>query len=336
MKVAIIGSDGPVAARLIESFQLGDGPSVAAIAHGPAQLTRAARFAIDLRVANLLDIDSLAESLSGCSVAVHLERGDPALLKRAATVCCRAAAKAGVRRIVFMSGAEVHGPNPPTGTDEKSPLPTATSPEAHHHLAAAERQFLLECRQLELTGYSLRPAVIYGPRTELIANLASELDENRAGLFNHGDGICNGLYIDNLIAAIRLCLKAKKGAGSTYLLTDAETITWREFYHAVAHELGVPVGSIHQLSTPSEPMGDVAALPSRHARIAPSPSLAPADRQTPRSSPELFALQQSTWKFPIVRAMKELGYQPAVSVAEGIRRSVAWWRFAQGDFSTAA
>jgi nucleoside-diphosphate-sugar epimerase len=47
-------------------------------------------------------------------------------------------------------------------------------------------------------------------------------------------------------------------------------------------------------------------------------------------------LQQCAWKFPHVRAEQNLDYRPTVSFAEGIERSFAWWRFAQGQVSFAA
>src|SRR5438094_884478 len=67
MKIAVLGAEGCLGTRMIESFHLDEGPSVAAVTAHAADLTRAARFAIDLRVANLLDVDSLARSFAGCS-----------------------------------------------------------------------------------------------------------------------------------------------------------------------------------------------------------------------------------------------------------------------------
>jgi hypothetical protein len=56
----------------------------------------------------------------------------------------------------------------------------------------------------------------------------------------------------------------------------------------------------------------------------------------PRITQELALLQQCTWKFPHVRAEQNLDYRPPVSFAEGMERSFAWWKFAQGQISFAA
>lgn len=321
MKVALIGAGGFVGARIIESFQLGEGPSLTAIGRHPAELTSAARFAIDTRVADFLNVESLARSFTGCSVVVHAAGGAPADLKRGATVLCRAATLAGVRRIVYLSSADVHGLCPPVGTDEKSALHPRHVDETHHALVQAERQLFTEARQFGLTTFALRPALVYGPRSKVIAQLASALRKERAGLIQNGDGICNCVYIDNLVAAVRLTLRAKTGAGSAFLIADKETLTWREFFHAAASEFSSSAGSILSL-------GEVPADSSPSAADeAPAPLALP---------PDLIARQRCTWKLPIARAAQELGYEPPVPFAEAMRRSFAWWRFAQGEFSVAA
>jgi nucleoside-diphosphate-sugar epimerase len=50
----------------------------------------------------------------------------------------------------------------------------------------------------------------------------------------------------------------------------------------------------------------------------------------------LAAMQQCEWKLPFERAAKQLGYRPTVTFEEGLRRTCAWWRFAQGEFFAAA
>jgi 2-alkyl-3-oxoalkanoate reductase len=321
MKVAIIGAHGFVGARLIESFRLGDGPPMVAITGHPSQFALPARFSIDLRVADPLDVESLARSFAGCTAAVHLDPDTGN--QRTPAILCRAAAKAGLRRLVYLSSAAVHGYNPPAGTDEKSPLPQLPAPAGHPLLAAAERQFFTLCRQLSLPGYALRPAVLYGPRSPLIAGLAADLLAGRAWLLEEGQGICNGLYVDNLVAAIRLCLKDRNGAGQPYLLGDAEAITWRDLYHTLARELDAPASSIRSVE--------------RHT-AAPTTS-APPGAQTgeiPEVTSGLAAWQQCHWRLPYGRAATALGYRPPVPFMEAIRRSCAWWRFAHGEFSGAA
>jgi 2-alkyl-3-oxoalkanoate reductase len=331
MKTAIIGADGCLGTRLVESFQLGDGPSVAAITQSVTQLARPARFAIDLRVADNADIDSLARSLSGCSTAVHTMPVGIADLKRAATVFCRAAAQVGLRRIVYVGSADVHGLNPPSGTDERSPLHIRHASERANALVAAERQFITECRDLGLSGIVLRPGLIYGPRSEFLAQIAAELQADRAFLFNRGQGICNCVYVDNVVAAVRLALKTKSTTGSAFLVTDDEAVTWTEFYQTAAHELNLSANEVRYFDDPGP------GISGQKAR-----SFMPTDRpltdhewSTPPSR-DTIARHHCRWKFPNARAAKELTLQGLVPFSEGMQRTAAWWHFAHADFPAVA
>lgn len=340
MKVAIIGAGNFVADRMIESFHLGDGPNVTAIARHPSDLTLAGRFTVDLRIADFLDVTSLARSFGGCSAAVHAAQLDASDLKRGVTQFCRAAAKAGIRRVVYLSSAEVHGEQPPPGSDEKSTLHTHHDSALTNALVVAERQFFAECRQLELVGYALRPGIVFGPRSPIVAQVAAELRDGHAWLLEDGGGVCNSLYIDNLVAAIRVCFRAKAGHGMAYLLSDSETVTWREFYYAAANELNISTTGVHSISAPAANAEgpDHMALDENSPALqsAASPLAAVAIEEVPQVTPRMLALQRRTWRFTSARAVREIGYTPAVSFAEGMRRSCAWWRFAQGELTAVA
>lgn len=312
MKIALTGAGHFVGARLIESFRLGGGPTLAAVVPHPADFTAAARFAVDLRVADFLDPDSLARSFTGCSAVVHVSPLVHSEARRVVAALCRAAARSAVKRIVLVSSADVHGYAPRINTDEKSPLHTRHETEAINALVSAERQFATECRQLGLVSYVLRPGFLYGPRAPATAALASALVQERVTLRPSANGPANCVYLDNLIAAIRLTLKTKSASGSAFLITDNEAVTWREFFDAAAAELGAPLA------------------PNHPAALAETPSVIPG------FPPEFALRERSTWRASSAFATAQLGYQPAVTFAEGMHRSCAWWRFAQGEFSTAA
>lgn len=312
MKVAIIGANGFIGSRAVESFHLGGGPSVVAISRNPSRCVLAARFAVDIRAADALEAESLAAAMQGCTAAVHAAKGEASQLKRLAATLCKAAAKAGVKRLVYLSSADVHGRNPAPGTDEQTRTSSADLDEYATAQLAAEKQFFTDCRKLGIVGHTLRPGIVYGPRSPFVAEVINELRDRRATLVRQGEGVFNSIYVDNLVAAIRLCLKSRNGAGQAYLVGDAEKVTWRDFYHAIAREL--------DLST----QGIRSAEPTRSGE-------AEASAQAPRS-----VNQESEWKPTFQHASKHLGYSPVVSFSDGIHRTCAWWRYAQGDFFAAA
>jgi len=364
MKVAVIGASGFIGTRLIESFQLGGGPEVRAVVRRPSSLALPARFSIETQIADALDVDAMARAFTGCTAVIHTALGDPAQIERMPAALCLAAAAAGVRRLVYLSTASVHGQNPAEGTDESSPLNTHQALEYNSAKIRAELKFFSECHRHSIVGFALRPGVVYGPRSRWITDLAHDLLEGTAWLYEGGRGICNGIYVDNLVHAVRCCLQATDDAAGVYLVGDGETTTWEQFYRAATVQLGVRWNTIHQITrlpafrrSWQDRAADAAAHPfvqrmlplvpnnlkrSAKAVIAaasPQPRndswTLPAEPR-PRITQELALLQQCTWRFPYTRAEQHLDYKPPVTFEDGIARSFAWWRFTQGEVSFAA
>ena len=364
MKIAIIGASGFIGTRLVEQFHLADDIEVVAVVRRPSSLALPSRFAMETAVADALDPDAMARAISGCSVVIHTALGDPAQIERMPVTLCLAAAAAGVRRLVYLSSASVHGQNPAPGTDEATPLHTNQPLDSNRAKVRAELKCVSECRRHSIIGFALRPAVVYGPRSRWIADLAADLIEGRAWLYQGGRGICNGIYVDNLVHAIACCLHATDDAAGVYLVGDAEEVTWAQFYHAAALHLDVPRSGIHEVArlpafrpTWQDRASRAAASPvvqhllplvpyslkrSARAVLAAAATTARPDTYAlpepprPRVTQELALLQQCAWKFPHARATAHLDYRPVVTFAEGMRRSCAWWRFARGETSFAA
>ncbi len=356
MKVAVIGANGFIGSRIVEQFHLGGLHEVVPIVRKPASLALPARFSLPWRLADALEVESLAKGLEGCQAAIHAAIGDPAQIERMPAVLCAAAAQAGVPRVVYFSSASVHGQNIATGTTETTPLHTNHSLEYNNAKVRAEQSFFSEARRHKLEAFALRPGVVYGPRSRWIADLAAELRDGRAWLYENGAGICNGVYVDNLIHAARLCLDTTMGHGEVFLVGDAETVTWADFYRRAAAALEADFSSIHRLDrlpsfeksfrekvekTVSTPWVQslLPAIPFQLKRatktlLASWNPAAPPGAWTLPAAPgpalteEMALLQQCRWKLPNDKAERQLGYRPPVPFAEGMQRSLAWLRFA--------
>lgn len=359
MKVAVVGANGFIGSRLVEMFHLGARHEVVPVVRRASGLARSARFALDWRIGDALDLAALTAALAGCDAVVHAALGDPRQIEAMPAVLCAAAAAAPVPRVVYLSSATVHGQAPVPGTDEATPL------HCHHSLiynnakVRAERAFFRDCARHGLAGFALRPGVVFGPRSRWTADAAAALRAGSAAWLNGGRGICNSTYVDNLGEAVHLALLAPGADSGAFLIGDAETVTWRDFLGPIARHLGLDESAFADLPAPTFPPereDKLAALtlsplyarvgsrvPARAKRLvkavlrawpAPAP---PPDSWTlhrsvppPRLSHEMALLLQCAWKFPHARATERLGYQPVVAFAEGLQRSLAWLDFAEG------
>jgi 2-alkyl-3-oxoalkanoate reductase len=355
MKVALMGASGFVGSRMVEIFHLGGLGEVRPIVRGFGALARLARFDLDYKIADAADERALMAAFAGCDFVVHAVHGHPAIVEDSIKPAYRAACAAGVKRLVYLSTASVHGQAPAPGTDERSILSNRQPVDYNNRKVRAERLLLKERARGPVEVVILRPGIVFGPRDRWVSGIAQELLRGTAYLVNGGVGICNSIYVDNLVQAIHLALTTSHADREAFLIGDAETVTWAGLYELIARALGKPVTEIHQVAKPEfrQSLKDrmehfrslkitQAVLPLFPAKVKravkaaliawPEPakqsSWALPRRPAPVVTPEMAELHQCQYRLPFDKAKRLLGYDPRVTFEEGCRRSVEWLKFA--------
>jgi 2-alkyl-3-oxoalkanoate reductase len=354
MKIAIIGASGFVGLRLVERLHLTGRAEIVPIVHAYRSLAVLARFPLPWRVTNPSDPVALGEALKGCDAVVHAALGDAGQIVTMAEALYPAAERAGVKRIVALSSAAVHSLTPAPGTDESTPI--LTNQKSEYNTAKAKAEALLDSarRRGKVELVQLRPSIIHGPRSRLVADIAGQLLTGTAYLIDEGRGICNAVSVDNLIDAIWLALTKPEADGNTFLVNDRETVTWREFYEAIATAVGTDLNGIHHVLppefkvSPSEKLARIAAkktvqatlplVPARVKRLAKAAAAAWSppgsysgwvlpETARPRITEEMCLLQSCRWRFPTAKAETTLGFSPALTFLGGMERTAAWLEF---------
>lgn len=364
--IGILGANGFVGSRLVETLLLEDAARIVPIVRNFAGLARLARFPLEARIADALDETALVKAFKGCDIVVNTVLGRYNQIVAEPPVIYRAAEIAGVRRLVHMSTASVHGQDPAPGTDETTPLRTDQPVSYNNAKVKAERRFRELRRNGRVELVMLRPGIVFGPRDIWITGIARSLAAGEAFLVDGGRGICNTVYIDNLVHAIRLAM-IKPVDGEVFLLGDNEPITWAEIYHWVARAIGdcPPPRLLNNPPIRREvrPMLDrlrgigplkaffrtiPAAVKARvrdqigiaQGMIAGARAARQARARTDWTLPddavgpvpiETAMLHRCRYKFPFAKARAQLGYEPIVSVEEGLIRSIRALRFAGFD-----
>ena len=346
--VAILGAGGFIGNRLVEMLHLGGDHAVRPVVRRPEALALAMRFRLDGRIADARDEAALAEAFAGCTHVVHAVAGPPDVIVDTVAPVYRAAAAAGVRRIVYLSSASVHGQSPAPGTDEASPLSSRQKLAYNNAKVVAERTLDDLRRGGGVEVVRLRPGIVHGPRSYWTGGFADELLAGEAYLVGGGAGICNAIYVDNLVHAVRLALEVPRADGEAYIVGDAETVTWADLCRPIVAALGC---SLHDLVVPapvearwtpaglipvSALRGGVARLPPRlrrtlrAARAAwrePVRSVSPGTA-TPPISWEKTQLHLCGVRLAMDKARRELGYEPIVDFETACHRALAWLAFA--------
>jgi nucleoside-diphosphate-sugar epimerase len=357
LKVAILGANGFIGSRAVEMLHLAGFAEVRPVVRTVTGLASLARFDLEGRVADAFDRAALRRAFDGCEVVVYAIAGDRKTIIETAGTAYQAADEAGVRRLIYLSSASVHGQAPTPGTDESSPLSDRQPIDYNNSKVQAERKLLAlrACSSAEVV--ILRPGIVFGPRSFWIASFADELLRGEAYLMDGGRGICNSIYVDNLIHAIRLAVSASRVDGESFIVGDDEKITWADLYRPVTQALGFDLQQIPDAvytgphfswkgaakqALAARPSRAVLDLMPRRLRFAVRSVLRGLLTRPRESSPwslssgqragvcppvatlERALLYGCRYKLPDGKARRLLGYRPIVSFAEGCQRSVDW------------
>jgi nucleoside-diphosphate-sugar epimerase len=249
--VLVTGANGFVGARLCAALAR-DGVSVRAAVRSSAQLP-----ALPCPAVAVGDIDAgtdWRDALRGVDTVAHLaarahvmadSASDRLEAYRRVNVAgtvqlARAAVAAGVRRIVFVSSIKVNGESSGQPGFNESDVP---QPEDEYGVSKLEAERLLAdvCAGAATECSVLRPPLVYGPGVK--GNLAALLRAIDRGVplpLGCIDNARSLLGVDNLVAAIRLCLEHPDASGRTFVVSDDQPVSSKVLARTIAAALGRP------------------------------------------------------------------------------------------------
>lgn len=356
MRIAVVGASGFVGGHVLRTLRR-QGEDVRAVVRNP-------RFSPDdpdRRIADALDVYALRDALEGCDCVVHAVLGQQDVILGSLPPVYAAAQAVGVRRIVYISTGVVHGQSPAPGTDETSPIHARHEFAYNNAKVRAERKLLGLRRRGTVEVVMLRPTIVFGPRSRWVDGFAQTLQNRTAYTVDRAQGICNTIYIDNLVHAVRLALTAHGVDGEAFLVGDEETVTWRDLCRPLASAAGFDFDTLPDFNPPDprpglnqlylEPIrtSELAQavlprvphlvkagikLPYRVARRLARLSRPPSQPNVaaPRGievTTEMIQLHRCQWKLPHDKARRLLGYKAPVTFAEGCRRCADYIRSAE-------
>lgn len=332
MRVLITGATGFTGGHLAAHLAA-RGYAVRALVRAPAGVDAAGAVkaapcgfgpAIDNIPGDLRDAASVERAASGVDVVYHIaaiyrqaslrDAEYRAVNADAVRTVIEAAARGGARRVVHCSTVGVHGDVEHPPANEDAPLMPGDIYQVTK--LEGERVALQAARDTGIEVVIARPTGIYGPGDRRLLKLFRGVARRKFIILGDGRIYYHLTYIDDLVEGFRLCGEVPQAAGRTYILAGGEVTTLNELVALVAEEAKVPAPRIH-----------LPVWPFWLAGAACEVVCGPLGIEPPlyRRRVDFFTKSRA---FDITRARAELGYAPRVSLREGIRRTLEWYRAA--------
>lgn len=231
-RIVVLGADGFVGRRLVAALAAA-GQHAVAVARRRGESPGAERMQADAT-----DAEALRRVLAGAGGAINCVTGNAATIVANARALAVAARATGVP-VVHLSSMAVYGST--TGTaDETAELRGDTG---WYAAAKAQAERLLA----DAGATVLRPGIIYGPGSvQWSERIARLLRARRLGdLGAAGDGVCNLVHVDDVVAAALAALRVPAARGQAFNLGSPDPPTWNDYLLAYARALGaVPLQRI--------------------------------------------------------------------------------------------
>lgn len=256
---------------------------------------------------------------AGCDLVIHTAAVVSLRLERPrqvweanvlGTLHALEAAESAGARLVHFSSVTAFGFEFPDGVDERHPVQPTGVPYPDTKIAS--EQVVLQA-QLEgrVEATIVRPGDVYGPNSRAWAILPAELIRDRRFVLpGGGRGIFSPVYIDNLVDGVVLAAASPDAVGQVFTLSDGVGIANRDFFAPYAELVG------RRLMTMPTPLAlATAAMVQRAARLR------PGDNDV---NPASVRYLLRTGTYSNAKARRVLGWEPAVSVEDGLVRTVDW------------
>lgn len=262
---------------------------------------------------DLLPATDWSHALKGVSVVVHCAarvhvmhdtETDPLSAFRAVNVegtlnLARQAAASGVKRFVFISSVKVNGESTQPGkafTESDAPNPQDAYGQSKHEAEQGLRQHAAD------TGMEVvivRPPLVYGPGVK--ANFSALMRAVQRGWPLPLGSVHNRrslVALDNLVDFIVTCITHPNAANQTFLVSDGQDLSTTELIRGIAQAAGV------------------------FARLLPVPVWALQVGAQLLGKGDAVQRLCGNLQVDISKARSLLGWNPPVSVDEGLRRAM--------------
>ncbi|MBN1446323.1 MAG: NAD-dependent epimerase/dehydratase family protein [Bacteroidetes bacterium] len=218
-----------------------------------------------------------------------------------------------LRRFLYVSSQTAAGPassldRPIREDDQPHPITTyGESKVAAEHAVHAVRE--------NIPWTIVRPPAMYGPRDTEIFIYFQAIARGLNSMIGFDDKRLSLLHCDDLVRGMILAAESENSIGGTYFISSEEFYSWPQVGRITAGILGSRYLTVR---LPHSMVYSVAGIAQFVAGLQKKPATLNLEKARD--------ITQRYWICDVSKAKRDLGYRQEVSIEEGIRGTVEWYR----------
>jgi len=336
----VTGAGGFIGGWVVETLYLLGSADVRAGIRNWSSAARLGRFPVEIALCDVMEKIQIAQAMRDVTCVIHCATGSRQVIIQGTKNMLDVSRRLGVKRFVHLSTAEVYG-NANGKIDEKFPYQYTGSAYGDSKIEAEKL-----CWEYYEKGFPItviRPSIVYGPFSkDWTVRLAQSLQSGNWRIFKGiGEGVCNLIYISDLVSGILLATRHEDAVGESFNLAGPELISWNQYFQKFNAALGLPElrvinpGRARLKTSIMKPVRSSAKFVLAHfsdplKKISQKYRFARevmrSFEKTMRTSPRLdeFSLYSRNAVYLGTKARDILGFRPKFDVESGLKLSVRW------------
>jgi len=220
-----------------------------------------------------------------------------------------------LKRFVFISSLSIFGAIKEQQPYEEIRETDTPQPNTAYGRSKLEAEQYLTTLGDRLPYIILRPTGVYGPREKDYFIMAKSIQQHSDFAVGYKRQDITFVYVQDVVQAVFLALDRGEN-GRKYFLSDGQVYQSTTFSDLIHEELGRPWWI--RITAPVWVLRVVTFFGEYVGRMT--------GKVTALNNDKYNILKQRNWRCDIQPAMDELGYQPQVQLAEGVKRSIKWYK----------
>jgi nucleoside-diphosphate-sugar epimerase len=217
-----------------------------------------------------------------------------------------------LQRFVHISSGTAVGPS-----ETKTPIDETAKPHPLTTYGKSKWQAEEECAKVmnKLSITIVRPPAVFGERDKDVFEFFNTFAKGLQPMVGFSEKYVSLIHVTDLARGIILAGESPNTIGQTYFITSKQVYGWKEIGEVTRKVMS---RKALRLRIPEAGIYVIAAFAELFSRFSPKPALINFEKAKD--------MVQNYWTFSHEKAKRDFGFEQQVSLEEGIRRTVEWYK----------